>query len=189
MFGGPTDEPTATRIVAQARAAGVNFIDTADIYADGRSEEIIGRAIARAATSGCSPPRSATGPARGRTAAGCRANGCMQAAERSLRRLGTDYIDIYYLHKEDHDTPLAETVRAIGDLIRDGKVRYFGVSNHRSWRVAEICRICDDPASTGRWSASPTTTCSTARPRPSICRPAPITASASSPTARWRAAC
>ena len=68
----------------------------------------------------------------------------MQACEDSLRRLGTDFIDIYYLHKEDHATPLAETVRAIGDLVRQGKIRHFGVSNYRSWRLAEICRLCDD---------------------------------------------
>jgi aryl-alcohol dehydrogenase-like predicted oxidoreductase len=67
----------------------------------------------------------------------------MQAVEASLKRLGTDYIDIYYLHKEDHATPLDETVRALGDLVRDGKIRYFGVSNHRSWRIAEICNIAD----------------------------------------------
>ena len=69
----------------------------------------------------------------------------LQAAEESLKRLGTDYIDIYYLHKEDHSTPLDETVRAMGELIRQGKVRYFGVSNYRAWRVAEICNICDRP--------------------------------------------
>ena len=68
----------------------------------------------------------------------------LQAAEESLKRLGTDYIDIYYLHKEDHSTPLAETVRAMGELMRQGKIRYFGVSNYRAWRVAEICNICDD---------------------------------------------
>jgi aryl-alcohol dehydrogenase (NADP+) len=67
----------------------------------------------------------------------------MQACEASLRRLGTDTIDVYYLHKEDHGTPLAETVHAMADLLRAGKIRYFGVSNHRSWRVAEICSICD----------------------------------------------
>jgi aryl-alcohol dehydrogenase (NADP+) len=67
----------------------------------------------------------------------------LQAAEESLKRLGTDYIDIYYLHKEDHSTPLEETVRAMAELIRAGKVRYFGVSNYRAWRVAEICNICD----------------------------------------------
>jgi aryl-alcohol dehydrogenase (NADP+) len=68
----------------------------------------------------------------------------LQAADESLKRLGTDTIDIYYLHKEDHSTPLHETVRAMGELIQQGKVRYFGVSNYRAWRVAEICNICDD---------------------------------------------
>ena len=61
----------------------------------------------------------------------------------SLKRLGTDYIDVYYLHKEDHATPLVETVRAVADLVREGKIRYFGVSNYRSWRIAEICALCD----------------------------------------------
>jgi aryl-alcohol dehydrogenase-like predicted oxidoreductase len=60
-----------------------------------------------------------------------------------LHRLGTDVIDILYLHKEDHTTPLDETVRALADLLRQGKIRYFGVSNFRAWRVAEICRLCD----------------------------------------------
>jgi aryl-alcohol dehydrogenase (NADP+) len=67
----------------------------------------------------------------------------IQCCEESLRRLGTDYIDILYLHKEDHETPLAETVRALAALQRDGKIRYFGVSNHRAWRIAEICQLCD----------------------------------------------
>jgi aryl-alcohol dehydrogenase-like predicted oxidoreductase len=67
----------------------------------------------------------------------------LQAADESLKRIGTDYIDIYYLHKEDHSTPLDETVRAMGELMQQGKVRYFGVSNYRAWRVAEICSICD----------------------------------------------
>jgi aryl-alcohol dehydrogenase (NADP+) len=67
-----------------------------------------------------------------------------EAADRSLARLGTDCIDVYYLHKEDHATPLEETVRAMGDLMRWGKIRYFGVSNYRAWRVAEIANLCDE---------------------------------------------
>jgi aryl-alcohol dehydrogenase (NADP+) len=65
----------------------------------------------------------------------------MTAVEDSLRRLSTDYIDIYYLHKEDHGTPLEETVHALADLVRVGKIRYFGVSNYRAWRVAELHRL------------------------------------------------
>jgi aryl-alcohol dehydrogenase (NADP+) len=67
-----------------------------------------------------------------------------RAAEASLARLGLDHIDIYYLHREDPATPLAETVRALGDLVRAGKIRHFGLSNFRAWRVAEICRLCDE---------------------------------------------
>ena len=79
---------------------------------------------------------------------------------RQPARLGTDYIDIYYLHKDDPKTPIAETVAAIGDLIRAGKVRYFGVSNFRGWRIAEVVRWCEELGrSARRSSASRTTTC------------------------------
>ena len=66
-----------------------------------------------------------------------------EACDASLARLGAEWVDIMYLHKEDHGTPLAETVGALADLIRAGKLRYFGVSNYRSWRLAEICNLCD----------------------------------------------
>ena len=142
MFGGRTDEATADRIVGQAREAGVNFIDTADVYNSGVSEEITGRAIAQdrdrwvLATKLCNP--MGDGP----NEQGLGRKYMMQAIDASLRRLGTDFVDIYYLHKEDLATPLDETVAAMGDLIRAGKVRYFGVSNYRAWRVAEIVRLC-----------------------------------------------
>jgi aryl-alcohol dehydrogenase-like predicted oxidoreductase len=142
-FGGPTDEATAGRIVARAREDGVNFIDTADTYGRGRSEEITGRAIANARDQWVLATKVGNVTGAGPNGGGLTRRWIVLAAERSLRRLGTDAIDIYYLHKEDHGTPLEETVRAMEDLIRQGKVRYFGVSNHRAWRIAEICRICD----------------------------------------------
>ena len=142
-FGGPTDEAEAQRIVAESRDAGVNFIDTANVYTGGASEEIVGRAIR--------PERHrwvlAT-KANGRFTEGPNGQGssrkALNAAVRgSLSRLGTDYIDVLYLHREDLVTPLAESVRALADLQRAGLIRYFALSNHKSWRVAEICNICD----------------------------------------------
>ncbi len=142
-FGGPTDEPTAQRIVAKAREAGVNFIDSADAYNGGRSEEVVGRAISNQRDQWVLATKVANTMGQGPNEGGLSRKWIMRAAEASLRRLGTDYIDIYYLHKEDLGTPLEETVRAMGDLVRAGKIRYFGVSNYKSWRVAEICSICD----------------------------------------------
>jgi aryl-alcohol dehydrogenase (NADP+) len=143
MFGGPTDEPTAGRITAKAKDQGVNFIDTADGYTGGKSEEVVGRAIGNRRHDWVLATK--LGNVRGSwpNHGGLARKWVMQCCDESLRRLGTDYIDILYLHKEDHDTPLAQTVRALADLQRDGKIRYFGVSNHRSWRIAEICHLCD----------------------------------------------
>jgi aryl-alcohol dehydrogenase (NADP+) len=143
MFGGPTDAATAQRIVGKARDAGVNFIDSADAYNGGRSEEVTGRAIAKERDSWVLATKVANPMAQDPNGGGTSRKWIMRGIDASLRRLGTDTIDIYYLHKEDHATPLAETVRAMADLIRAGKIRYFGVSNYRAWRVAEICRICD----------------------------------------------
>ncbi len=143
MFGGPTDEATSNRIIAKARDQGVNFIDTADVYNGGKSEEVTGRAIGNRRHDWVLATKLANQMGEGANQGGLSRKWVMQAAEGSLKRLGTDYIDIYYLHKEDHATPLAETVRAMADLQRHGKIRYFGVSNYRAWRVAEICNLCD----------------------------------------------
>jgi aryl-alcohol dehydrogenase-like predicted oxidoreductase len=143
MFGGPTDEATAGRIIAKAKEQGVNFIDSADGYAGGKSEEVTGRAIGNQRHDWVLATKLGNQLSNRPNHGGLSRKWVMQAAEESLRRLGTDYIDIYYLHKEDHETPLAETVRALGSLQQQGKIRYFGVSNHRSWRIAEICNLCD----------------------------------------------
>ena len=148
MFGGATDEATAHRIVARAKDQGVNFVDTADAYNGGSSERVVGQAIREHRSwwilaTKCANP---TGPqgSRDPNARGLSRRHVQVAVEASLRRLGVEEIDLLYLHKEDHATPLAETVRALADLIRAGRIRYFGVSNYRSWRVAEICRLCDE---------------------------------------------
>ena len=142
MFGDRTDAAAAGEISAHALDAGVNFIDTADAYAKGASESIVGPAIARGrdrwilATKVGNPVQDA--PHEG----GLSRRWIVAACEGSLKRLNTDWIDIYYLHKDDLRTPLAETIATIGDLIRAGKVRYFGISNYRGWRIAELMHWC-----------------------------------------------
>ncbi|MDI3306066.1 MAG: aldo/keto reductase [Acetobacteraceae bacterium] len=143
MFGGPTDAATSKRLIARAFDAGFNFLDTADAYNGGRSEEVVGEAIAHQRDAWVLATKIANPMGKGPNEGGLSRKWIMQGAEASLRRLRTDYIDILYLHKEDHNTPLEVTVRALGDLVRAGKIRHFGVSNYRSWRVAEICNLCD----------------------------------------------
>jgi aryl-alcohol dehydrogenase-like predicted oxidoreductase len=144
MFGNPTDEATSRRIVARAREQGVNFIDTADTYNGGLSEEVVGRALAADRGWWVLATKMANPMGPGPNDRGLSRRHAFDAVEASLKRLGTEVIDILYLHKEDHDTPLEETVRALADLVRAGKIRHFGVSNHRAWRIAEICRLCDE---------------------------------------------
>ena len=110
----------------------MNFIDTADGYNAGRSEEIVGRAIREHRSWWVLATKCANPTGQGPNARGVSRRHVFDAVEGSLRRLGVDVIDVLYLHKEDHATPLAETVRALADLIRAGKIRYFGVSNYRS---------------------------------------------------------
>jgi aryl-alcohol dehydrogenase-like predicted oxidoreductase len=122
MFGGATDEATAVRIVARAREQGVNFIDTADGYNAGRSEEIVGRAIKSQRSWWVLATKCANRTGDGPNARGVSRRHLFDAVDGSLRRLGVEVIDLLYLHKEDHATPLAETVRALADLIRAAEI-------------------------------------------------------------------
>lgn len=144
MFGGPTDAATSQRLIARAAEAGINFLDTADAYNGGRSEEVVGQAIAARRHDWVVATKIANKVGPGPNEGGLSRKWVIQGAEACLRRLGTDFIDILYLHKEDHATPLETTVRALADLVRAGKIRHIGVSNYRSWRIAEICRLCDE---------------------------------------------
>jgi aryl-alcohol dehydrogenase-like predicted oxidoreductase len=144
MFGGATDAATSERIIAMAAEGGLNFIDTADVYNDGESERLTGRAIADSRHDWVLATKAANPMGDGPNRSGLSRKWLLQACDASLQRLGTEFIDIYYLHREDHGTPLDETVRALADLVRAGKIRYIGLSNYRSWRIAEICRLCGE---------------------------------------------
>jgi aryl-alcohol dehydrogenase (NADP+) len=144
MFGDRTDAATAKRIIASASDAGVNFTDTADVYANGASETIIGSALGDNRRRWIVATKVGNVMTKKPHDGGLSRRWIMQACDDSLKRLATDYIDIYYLHKDDVDTPLEETVAAIGDLIRAGKIRYFGVSNYRGWRIAEVVGLCTE---------------------------------------------
>jgi len=145
QFGSRMEEADAKRMVAHAADHGVNFIDTADTYVAGKSEEITGRAIAGNRHAWVLATKVATpSPEKGPNRRGLSRKWVIEEAHASLKRLGTDFIDILYLHKEDILTPLEETVRALADLQRSGAIRYFGLSNYRAWRIARICEICDD---------------------------------------------
>ena len=147
-FGDRTDAAEARRIFDEAVADGLNFVDTADTYAGGASEEIVGKLIAPERGRFVLASKLGNPMGEGPNSRGLSRRWIQQEAEASLKRLGTDVIDILYLHKEDLDTPLEETVRAMGDLVRAGKIRHFGVSNHRSWRSAPSATVW---ASTARW--------------------------------------
>ncbi len=152
MFGERTAAAEASRIVASAREAGVNFIDTADVYAKGESERITGRLIAPdrdrwiVATKVANPmPAPGMGNPGGDdpNGRGTSRKWVTRAIEESLERLGTDYVDIYYIHRDPGDVPMEETVAAMGDLVAAGKILHWGVSNLRGWRIAEAVRVCD----------------------------------------------
>ncbi len=135
-FGATVDGDEAVRTIQHAIDSGITFIDTADVYSQGRSEELVGQAVAGrreqvVIATKCGIPLEA-GPHAG----GLSRRWVTQAAEDSLRRLGTDYIDLFYAHRPDANTPIEETLSAMDDLVRQGKVRYIGCTNFRAWEVA-----------------------------------------------------
>ncbi len=142
MFGDQTDAAEAANIVAASREAGVNAIDTADVYAGGASERITGQLIRADREHWVLATKLANPSGPGPNDRGLSRRHMMLAVDASLARLGTDWIDILYLHKEDASTPLEETVLALAHLIERGKVHHFGVSNFRAWRVARISEMC-----------------------------------------------
>jgi aryl-alcohol dehydrogenase-like predicted oxidoreductase len=146
-FGGESDEATAAAIWRAARDAGVNLIDTADVYNEGRSEQIVGRLIQHErdqlvlATKAYFPVAGAPATAPGVNDRGTSRYHLVRAVEASLKRLGTDRIDLYYLHRFDDVTALDESLRGLEDLVRAGKILYPACSNFAAWQVAHALGI------------------------------------------------
>jgi aryl-alcohol dehydrogenase-like predicted oxidoreductase len=141
MFGDQTDAAGAAEIVAATRDAGLNAIDTADIYANGESERIVGRLVAGDRSRWVLATKLANPMSAEPNDRGTSRRWLMKACEASLQRLATDWIDVYYLHRDDESTPMEETLAGLGKLIADGKILHWGVSNFRAWRIARIAEL------------------------------------------------
>jgi len=155
-FGAPgwgTSEAKSAEMLDTYIAAGGNFIDTADVYSDGASEEIIGRYIAdrklRDSLVVATKSTWHVEESRNPNAGGNGRKHMYRALHDSLRRLQTDYIDLYYVHAYDAVTPVEETLQTLGDLVRAGKIRYFGFSNVPAWYVAKAATLASAHATAG----------------------------------------
>lgn len=142
-FGSQTDAAAGARMVDLAIERGVNFFDTANVYNAGRSEEILGAILKgrRDRVILASKVRGKMGD--GADDAGLSRTAILKAIDQSLRRLETDYLDIYYLHQPDWGVPIDETLAAMDEVVRAGKVRYPATSNYASWQVAQMFAIAE----------------------------------------------
>ena len=137
MFGEPTNEKDSIRIIHRAMDAGINFLDTANVYNAGESERIIGKAIRSNREKWVIATKVNGSMGEDVNSAGSHRFHIMSAVEASLERLGTDHIDVYYLHRWDASTRILESLRALDDCVRQGKVRYIACSNFQAWRICE----------------------------------------------------
>jgi aryl-alcohol dehydrogenase-like predicted oxidoreductase len=135
QFGGKVDLETTTRIIHTALDLGINFIDTSDSYQGGRSEECIGKALEGRRASALIATKVFSRTGEGPNDRGASRQHILVGVEASLRRLNTETIDLYQIHNWDAETPLEETLRALDDLVRLGKVRYVGASNFAAWQL------------------------------------------------------
>ncbi len=144
-FGNQIDEAASIKLINWAVAAGINLIDTADQYVDGKTEEIVSKALKGSVRDSVVLATKGGGWQSGPSLndIGCSRKHIMDAVEGSLRRLGVDYFDIYYTHRWDTATPIDETLRALDDLVHQGKVRYIGCSNYFGWQLSKALWVSD----------------------------------------------
>jgi aryl-alcohol dehydrogenase-like predicted oxidoreductase len=141
MFADQTDVKQAQRIVAHAHAQGVNFIDTADVYSDGRSELMVGELLKGQRHDWVLATKLGNKMGDKPNQSQYSRSWMMRACEASLQRLAVDHIDIYYLHRDFNGMDLEEPLRAIEALLRDGKIRAWGLSNFRGWRISQAVHL------------------------------------------------
>jgi aryl-alcohol dehydrogenase-like predicted oxidoreductase len=137
-FGGQTDEPTSVQMIEHCLDAGINFFDTANVYTGGASETMLGRALKgrRHRAVLASKVSNKVGDAPDQK--GLSRPAIRRAIDESLKRLETDYLDLYYMHLPDYSTPIAESLAAMEELVKEGKVRHVAQSNYAAWQVTEM---------------------------------------------------
>jgi aryl-alcohol dehydrogenase-like predicted oxidoreductase len=140
---GTTDVKEATRLVDICLEAGLNMFDSADIYSDGLAEEILGKAVAGRRDQVIISTKATFRAGEGPNDVGSSRHHLLRAVEAGLRRLGTDYIDLFQLHGFDALTPVEETLRTLDDLVRAGKIRYLGCSNFSGWHLMKSLAVAD----------------------------------------------
>ena len=136
-FGWVVDEQTSAAVINSALDLGINYIDTADLYDRGNSEQFVGRAIKGKRSELIIATKFGIPIAEGPNLRGGSRYYIMRAVEASLKRLQTDYIDLYQMHRPDTETPIDETMRALHDVVQSGKVRYIGASNYAAWQMGD----------------------------------------------------
>jgi aryl-alcohol dehydrogenase-like predicted oxidoreductase len=143
MFGAQTNEQDSLAIMDYAFEHGVNFFDTANMYNAGESERIVGKALKGRRDKIVLATKAGLAMGEGTNDSGLSRRHLIHALNASLKRLDTDYVDIYYLHAPDYDTAIEETLETMDAFVRSGKVRYIGVSNYAAWQISDILAACD----------------------------------------------
>jgi aryl-alcohol dehydrogenase-like predicted oxidoreductase len=154
-FGGQTDEPTAARMVDLCLDRGINFFDTANAYTGGTSETILGKVLGSRRSKIVLASKVANKVGDAPDQQGLSRAAINRAIDETLKRLGTDYLDIYYMHLPDRNTPIEESLEAMNGLVKQGKVRYLASSNYASWQMVEMLWLAQKNGWTAPFIAQP----------------------------------
>ena len=143
MFGGQTNEADSLAIMDYAFEQGINFFDTANVYNQGESERIVGKGLKGRRDEIFLATKVNGQMGKNPFDKGLSRRSIISAVEASLKRLNTDYIDLYYMHAPDYETGIEESLETMTNLVRQGRIRYVGVSNFAAWQIADILAVCD----------------------------------------------